>query len=249
MKAPSCICSAPTPGPRGPGDADLADIAVSTGRGRVERPRNRQRSVIVNADDFGFSPGVSRGIVAAHERGIVTSASLMVRWPAAAYGRAHPALSVGLHVDLGQDAHRDGRQVTLYRVIPLGRRRGRRRRGGPPVGRLPPPGRRRPDPPGLPPARPSTADGRPRPGRGRRPARGPAAGVQPGRPLPRELLRARGPRCPHSRGHRRRSPDRRRSLRSDRPPRQVAGASRWRRIFPLGVLGRSARNSIRLGIL
>ncbi|MBA2449837.1 MAG: ChbG/HpnK family deacetylase, partial [Chloroflexi bacterium] len=97
--------------------------------------------MIVNADDFGFSPGVSRGIVAAHERGIVTSASLMVRWPAAvaaaAYGRAHPALSVGLHVDLGQDAYRDGRQVTLYRVIPLGRRRGRRRRGGPPVGRLP----------------------------------------------------------------------------------------------------------------
>ena len=46
---------------------------------------------IVNADDFGQSPGITRGVIAAHERGIVTSASLMVRWPsaneAAAYAR------------------------------------------------------------------------------------------------------------------------------------------------------------------
>ena len=41
------------------------------------------RAVIVNADDFGQSAGINRGIVEAHERGIVTSASLMVRWPAA----------------------------------------------------------------------------------------------------------------------------------------------------------------------
>ena len=42
------------------------------------------RSLIVNADDFGQSPGMNRGTIAARERGIVTSASLMVRWPAAA---------------------------------------------------------------------------------------------------------------------------------------------------------------------
>src|SRR5437870_3779943 len=41
------------------------------------------RYLIVNADDFGLSPGVNRGIIEAHEHGIVTSASLMVRWPAA----------------------------------------------------------------------------------------------------------------------------------------------------------------------
>ena len=41
------------------------------------------RSLIVNADDFGQSRGVNRGVIEAHERGIVTSASLMVRWPAA----------------------------------------------------------------------------------------------------------------------------------------------------------------------
>ena len=65
-----------------------------------------ERTLVVNADDFGQSPGVTRGIIEAHERGIVTSASLMVLWPAsttaAAYARTRPGLSVGLHVDLGE---------------------------------------------------------------------------------------------------------------------------------------------------
>lgn len=60
--------------------------------------------VIVNADDFGFSSGINRGIVEAHERGIVTSTSLMVDRPAAeeagAYAREHPELGVGLHLEL-----------------------------------------------------------------------------------------------------------------------------------------------------
>jgi predicted glycoside hydrolase/deacetylase ChbG (UPF0249 family) len=81
-----------------------------------------ERYLIVNADDFGLSPGVNRGILAAHERGIVTSASLMVRWPAAAEaaacGRTHPRLSLGLHVDLGEWAYRDGAWVTAYEVVP-----------------------------------------------------------------------------------------------------------------------------------
>jgi chitin disaccharide deacetylase len=62
------------------------------------------RRLIVNADDFGYSRGVNRGIAEAHERGIVTSASLMVDRAAAAeaaeYGRDHEELGVGLHVDL-----------------------------------------------------------------------------------------------------------------------------------------------------
>ena len=57
--------------------------------------------MIVNADDFGYSLGVNRGIAEAHERGIVTSASLMVAAPgtreAAEYARDHPSLGVGLH--------------------------------------------------------------------------------------------------------------------------------------------------------
>jgi predicted glycoside hydrolase/deacetylase ChbG (UPF0249 family) len=64
--------------------------------------------LIVNADDFGASRGINRGILEAHRRGILTSTSLLVnrRWSeeAAALGRDAPELSVGLHVEL-----RDGR--------------------------------------------------------------------------------------------------------------------------------------------
>ena len=80
-----------------------------------------RRAVIVNADDFGQSAGINRGIVEAHERGIVTSASLMVRWPAAAaaaaYAHSHPRLSVGLHVDLGESVFRGGAWVALYERV------------------------------------------------------------------------------------------------------------------------------------
>lgn len=62
------------------------------------------RRLIVNGDDFGLSPGVNRGIVEAHDRGILTSASLMVRRPgaedAAGLARERPRLSVGLHAEL-----------------------------------------------------------------------------------------------------------------------------------------------------
>src|SRR5262245_21490417 len=80
-----------------------------------------QRYLIVNADDFGLSPGVNRGITEAHENGIVTSASLMVRWPAAAeaaaYARVHQELSVGLHLDLGEWTYRDGDWACVYQVV------------------------------------------------------------------------------------------------------------------------------------
>jgi predicted glycoside hydrolase/deacetylase ChbG (UPF0249 family) len=79
--------------------------------------------LIVNADDFGQSPGVNRGIREAHERGIVTSASLMVRWPAAAeaaiYALSRPGLSVGLHVDLGEWVVEAGVWRPRYAVAPL----------------------------------------------------------------------------------------------------------------------------------
>jgi len=79
--------------------------------------------LIVNADDFGQSPGVNRGIIEAHEQGIVTSASLMTRWlaagEAALYAQEHPKLSVGLHLDLGEWAYRAGSWEPLYTVVPL----------------------------------------------------------------------------------------------------------------------------------
>jgi len=60
--------------------------------------------LIVNADDFGCCAGVNRGIVEAHEQGIVTSASLMVNRPAAGEAARlaldRPGLDVGLHVEL-----------------------------------------------------------------------------------------------------------------------------------------------------
>lgn len=84
--------------------------------------KRRKRYLIVNADDFGQSHGINRGIMEAHDRGIVTSASLMTRWPAAAeagaYSRNHPELSVGLHFDLGEWACRDYNWVQLYKVAP-----------------------------------------------------------------------------------------------------------------------------------
>lgn len=58
---------------------------------------------IVNADDFGMSRGINRGIIEAHVQGVVTSTSLMVNMPysehAAALSREVPHLSVGLHVN------------------------------------------------------------------------------------------------------------------------------------------------------
>jgi chitin disaccharide deacetylase len=81
------------------------------------------RRLIVNADDFGQSRGVNRGIVQAHCCGVVTSASLMVRQDFAAeaveFSRTCPALSVGLHLDLGEWRLRKGDWVALYEVVPL----------------------------------------------------------------------------------------------------------------------------------
>jgi predicted glycoside hydrolase/deacetylase ChbG (UPF0249 family) len=60
--------------------------------------------LIVNADDFGLTAGINRGIIEAHERGIVTSTSLMVDEPASEEAARLcadlPELSVGLHVKL-----------------------------------------------------------------------------------------------------------------------------------------------------
>ncbi len=76
------------------------------------------RLLIVNADDLGLSDSVNAGIAAAHERGIVTSASMMVRQgaaPAAAdYAAAHRALAVGLHLDLGQWDYVNGEWMVAY---------------------------------------------------------------------------------------------------------------------------------------
>ena len=62
------------------------------------------RRLIVNADDLGRTSGINEGIFSAHEKGIVTSATLMVNYPAAVKAAArlgrYPELGVGLHVQL-----------------------------------------------------------------------------------------------------------------------------------------------------
>jgi predicted glycoside hydrolase/deacetylase ChbG (UPF0249 family) len=82
-----------------------------------------KRYLIVNADDFGHSAAVNRGVMHAHDHGIVTSASLMVRWPAAVeaaeYARNRPGLSLGLHLDFGEWTYKDENWTPVYNVVPL----------------------------------------------------------------------------------------------------------------------------------
>jgi chitin disaccharide deacetylase len=66
------------------------------------------RYLIVNADDFGQSRGINRGIVECHQRGIVTSTSLMVTGraldEATELSKANTRLAIGLHFDVwGED--------------------------------------------------------------------------------------------------------------------------------------------------
>ena len=87
----------------------------------IRETSRANRHLIVNADDFGLTDGINRGIIEAHENGIVTSASLMVRYPsaqtAAAYARAHPRLSVGLHFDAAEWQYQAGAWRATYQVI------------------------------------------------------------------------------------------------------------------------------------
>jgi predicted glycoside hydrolase/deacetylase ChbG (UPF0249 family) len=80
-----------------------------------------EKVLVVNADDFGLSPGVNRGILEAHARGILTSASLMVRRAAAedALMRARFAegLGIGLHLDLGEWRYSSGRWQVVEQVV------------------------------------------------------------------------------------------------------------------------------------
>jgi predicted glycoside hydrolase/deacetylase ChbG (UPF0249 family) len=66
------------------------------------------KSLVVNADDFGYTPDVNQGIVEAHRNGILTAATLMatgaafddaVRW-----SKETPTLDIGCHLVLVGDA-------------------------------------------------------------------------------------------------------------------------------------------------
>ena len=65
---------------------------------------HRVKKLIVNADDFGRSTPINQGIIEAHQKGIVTSASLMTTREgfeeAVHLARQNPRLGIGLHLDL-----------------------------------------------------------------------------------------------------------------------------------------------------
>jgi predicted glycoside hydrolase/deacetylase ChbG (UPF0249 family) len=81
-----------------------------------------RKYLIINADDFGYADGVNRGIIAAHEHGVVLSTSLMVDMPlareAAALAKQHPGLGVGLHF---ATTDRQGPKVDLFDLAAIER--------------------------------------------------------------------------------------------------------------------------------
>lgn len=88
-------------------------------------PSDATRRLIVNADDLGQDAGITDGVLEAAERGIVTSASLMVRWAdasRAARVASGVGVSIGLHVDLGEWSCRDGEWHVVYQVVDTGDR-------------------------------------------------------------------------------------------------------------------------------
>jgi predicted glycoside hydrolase/deacetylase ChbG (UPF0249 family) len=62
------------------------------------------RQLVVNADDLGLTVGVNTGIFDAHDRGILTSASLFANAPATVDAlqrtRVRPSLGIGVHLAL-----------------------------------------------------------------------------------------------------------------------------------------------------
>jgi predicted glycoside hydrolase/deacetylase ChbG (UPF0249 family) len=75
------------------------------------------KSLIINADDFGYAQGVNLGIIVAHERGVVLSTSMMVDTPlapeAAKLAKYYPGLGVGLHFTA---TNQDGPLLDLFDV-------------------------------------------------------------------------------------------------------------------------------------
>ena len=89
------------------------------------------KGLIVNADDFGMTHGINRGIVEANREGIVTAASIMVTgWAfeeAVQLARENPKLDIGLHLSLtvGRPASNDAavlRHLTSRETFRLGNR-------------------------------------------------------------------------------------------------------------------------------
>jgi len=70
----------------------------------TSNPPSQRPTLIVNADDFGFTPAVTAGILEAHAAGTVGSTSMMVHCPgwddAVRQARTTSTLDIGLHLNL-----------------------------------------------------------------------------------------------------------------------------------------------------
>jgi predicted glycoside hydrolase/deacetylase ChbG (UPF0249 family) len=63
------------------------------------------RALIINADDLGYDPAVTRGILRAMREGVVSSATFMVNTPfSEEAAREARGLSIGLHLNLARGA-------------------------------------------------------------------------------------------------------------------------------------------------
>jgi predicted glycoside hydrolase/deacetylase ChbG (UPF0249 family) len=75
------------------------------------------KRLVVNADDFGFTRDVNDGIVAAHQRGILTATTLMANGVAFDHAvdlaKSNPELDVGCHLVLvgGMSVARPGQAL------------------------------------------------------------------------------------------------------------------------------------------
>src|SRR6266540_6255177 len=84
------------------------------------------KRLIVNADDYGRTPGVNEGTLEAYVKGIVTSATVMILEPAAQEGihlarAAAPDLALGLHFAVTGGGVSASPAGTLPRLAPGGR--------------------------------------------------------------------------------------------------------------------------------
>jgi predicted glycoside hydrolase/deacetylase ChbG (UPF0249 family) len=80
------------------------------------------RQLVVNADDFGFTRDVNRGIIEAHTRGILTATTLMANGAAfddaVRLAREHPTLDIGCHLVMVQGPSLARRGSDLPASIP-----------------------------------------------------------------------------------------------------------------------------------
>lgn len=88
-------------------------------------------TLVVNADDLGYDPEIDRGILEAHRRGLVSSASAMVDTPfaARALAEAPASLGVGLHAVLPPGQGAEAAAASVDRQL----ERFERLRGAPPT--------------------------------------------------------------------------------------------------------------------